>query len=185
MHPGHSESTSGPQPVKPQCLDGFILQTAGNGHMGDVQHGSTTFGGSFNIENSLDFLLPCDMLNEVGGSSPYNGGNETIFSGLLQSLDTSLVSGQESALTRAFSFLAKDINSVQGPKISGAKVEVHDPSPGETEGMVLISETPDQTLVAQSLFQAVIQANQLSTSMFNYLSRLRKNYLLHGYCSSL
>ncbi|KAK8673862.1 hypothetical protein V6N13_112172 [Hibiscus sabdariffa] len=225
MHPGHSENTSGPQPVKPQCLDGFILQTAGNGHtvaMGDVQHGSTTFGGSFNIENSLDFLLPCDMLNEVGGSSPYNGGSETIFSGLLQSLDTSLVSGQESALTRAVFFDGVDsppeshlietvrrrhrpdnadgkrglelergrksttvkntsveiavhedaFGSIYGKdgcnlarlkEISGAKVEVHDPSPGETEGMVLISETPDQTLVAQSLLQAFIQANQLST----------------------
>ncbi|KAK8717370.1 hypothetical protein V6N13_044641 [Hibiscus sabdariffa] len=218
MHPGYSENTSGPQPVKllPQ-------QTAGNGHtvaMDGVQHGSTTFGGSFNIESSLDFLLPCDMLNEVGGSSPYNGGSETIFSGLLQSLDSSLVSGQESALTRAVdnielfdgvdsppeshlieavrrrhrpdnadgrralelesgrkstivkntsveiavhedafgSIYGKDgCNLARLKEISGAKVEVHDPCPGETEGMVLISGTPDQTLVAQSLLQAFIQ----------------------------
>ncbi|GMI68717.1 hypothetical protein like AT2G22600 [Hibiscus trionum] len=224
MHPGHSENTSGPQPVKllPQ-------QTAGNGHtvaMDDVQHGSTTFGGSFDIEGSLDFLLPCDMLNEVGGRGPYNGRSEAIFSGPLQSLDVSLVSAQESALARAVdnielfdgvecppesqlietvrrrrgldnadgkrglelesdrkSTIVKNTSveiavhedafgSIYGEdgcnlarlkEISGAKVEVHDPCPGETEGMVLISGTPDQTLVAQSLLQAFIQANQLST----------------------
>ncbi|KAK8517412.1 hypothetical protein V6N13_127592 [Hibiscus sabdariffa] len=223
MHPGNSENTCGPQPVTllPQ-------QTAGNGHtvaVDDIQHGSTTFGGSFDIESSLDFLLPCDMLNEVGGRSPYNGGSETNFSGSLQSLDASLVSDQDSALTRAMdnielfdgvdcppesqlleamsrrhgldvadgkgglelesgkkSTIVKitsveivvhedAFGSIYGKngsnlarlkEISGAKVEVHDPCPGETEGTVLISGTPDQTLVAQSLLQAFIQANQLS-----------------------
>ncbi|XP_039009674.1 KH domain-containing protein HEN4 isoform X2 [Hibiscus syriacus] len=224
MHPGNSENTYGPLPVKlmPQ-------QTAGNGHtvdMDDIQHGSTTFGGSFDIESSLDFLLPCDMLNEVGGRSPYNRGSETNFSGSLQSLDVSLVSDQESALTRAMnnielfdgvdcppesqlletvkrrheldnvdgkaglelesgkkSIIVKNTsveivvhedafgsiygkngcNLVRLKEISGAKVEVNDPRPGETEGTVLISGTPDQTLVAQSLLQAFIQSNQLST----------------------
>ncbi|KAJ7943748.1 KH domain-containing protein family [Quillaja saponaria] len=42
-------------------------------------------------------------------------------------------------------------------QISGAKVEVHDPSDGETEGRVVISGTPDQTFAAQSLLQAFIQ----------------------------
>uniref|UniRef100_A0A803PDY7 K Homology domain-containing protein n=1 Tax=Cannabis sativa TaxID=3483 RepID=A0A803PDY7_CANSA len=41
-------------------------------------------------------------------------------------------------------------------EISGAKVEVHDPRPGESEGKVVISGTPDQTLRAQSLLQAFI-----------------------------
>lgn len=80
------------------------LQTAGNGNMVAIQgvhHSSTTSGGSFELERSLDSLLPCDMLNEVGGPSPYNGGSETTFSGLVQSLDVSPASDQERALTRA------------------------------------------------------------------------------------
>ena len=40
------------------------------------------------------------MLNEVGGRSPYKGGSETTFSGLLQSLGVSLDSDKENALTR-------------------------------------------------------------------------------------
>ncbi|XP_062143606.1 RNA-binding KH domain-containing protein RCF3-like isoform X2 [Alnus glutinosa] len=43
-------------------------------------------------------------------------------------------------------------------EISGAKVEVHDPRPGEREGRVVISGTPDKTLAAQSLLQAFIQS---------------------------
>ncbi|GMI67703.1 hypothetical protein like AT2G22600 [Hibiscus trionum] len=224
MVPGNSENTYGPQPVKllPQ-------QTAGNGHtvaVDDIQHDSTTFEGSFDVESSLDFLLPCDMLSEVGGS-PYTGESETNFSGPLQSLDVSLVSDQESALTRAMgnielfdgvdcppesqlletmrrrhgldnadgegglelesgkkSTIVKKTSvqivvhedafgSIYGQnggnlarlkEISGAKVEVRDPCPGETEGIVLISGTPDQTLVAQSLLQAFIQANQVVSS---------------------
>ncbi|GMN34025.1 hypothetical protein TIFTF001_004470 [Ficus carica] len=42
-------------------------------------------------------------------------------------------------------------------EISGAKVEVHDPRPGVSEGKLVISGTPDQTLAAQSLLQAFIQ----------------------------
>ncbi|PON97063.1 Polyribonucleotide nucleotidyltransferase [Trema orientale] len=47
-------------------------------------------------------------------------------------------------------------------EISGAKVEVHDPRPGESEGKVVISGTPDQTLAAQSLLQAFIQTSKKS-----------------------
>jgi hypothetical protein len=43
-------------------------------------------------------------------------------------------------------------------QISGAKVRVHDPRPGEREGRVVISGTPDKTLAAQSLLQAFIQS---------------------------
>ncbi|XP_075654553.1 RNA-binding KH domain-containing protein RCF3-like isoform X2 [Castanea sativa] len=43
-------------------------------------------------------------------------------------------------------------------QISGAKVEVHDPRPGEGKGRVVISGTPDKTLMAQSLLQAFIQS---------------------------
>ncbi|KAJ4962643.1 hypothetical protein NE237_022582 [Protea cynaroides] len=41
-------------------------------------------------------------------------------------------------------------------QISGAKVIVHDPHPGASDGMVIISGTPDQTQAAQSLLQAFI-----------------------------
>uniref|UniRef100_A0A2N9GM54 K Homology domain-containing protein n=1 Tax=Fagus sylvatica TaxID=28930 RepID=A0A2N9GM54_FAGSY len=41
-------------------------------------------------------------------------------------------------------------------QISGAKVKVHDPHPGEREGRVVISGTPDETLAAQSLLRAFI-----------------------------
>ncbi|KAL5556589.1 hypothetical protein UlMin_038825 [Ulmus minor] len=45
-------------------------------------------------------------------------------------------------------------------EISGAKVEVLDPSPGESEGKVIISGTPNQTLAAQSLLQAFLQTTK-------------------------
>ncbi|XP_022739694.1 KH domain-containing protein HEN4-like isoform X2 [Durio zibethinus] len=99
MHPGHSENTSGSLPVKLQPQ-----QTAGNGHtvgIQGVERCSTTFGGSLDLERSLDYLHPHEVLNEMGGRSPYKGGSENTFSGLLQCLDTSLDSDQENALTRA------------------------------------------------------------------------------------
>ncbi|KAL5988440.1 hypothetical protein ACLOJK_036204 [Asimina triloba] len=43
-----------------------------------------------------------------------------------------------------------------GRMISGAKVVVHAPRPGTRDGMVIISGTPDQTQVAESLLQAFI-----------------------------
>ncbi|XP_041017396.1 KH domain-containing protein HEN4-like isoform X1 [Juglans microcarpa x Juglans regia] len=43
-------------------------------------------------------------------------------------------------------------------QISGAKVKVHDPRPGEREGRVVISGTPDKTFAAQSLLHAFIQS---------------------------
>ncbi|XP_021274914.1 KH domain-containing protein HEN4 isoform X5 [Herrania umbratica] len=218
-HPGLSDNTAGPLPFKLQPQ-----QTTGNGctvATQDVERGSTTFGGSLDLERSLDFLLPREVLNEVGGRSPFKEGSETT-SGLLQSLGVSLDSDQENALTRAVGNLGlsnsggcppksplletlrrghglanaegrggleveskksavvknttveivvpEDVfGSVYGKhgcnlarlkEISGAKVEVHDPSPGESEGIVFISGTPDQTLIAQSLLQAFIQANQ-------------------------
>ncbi|MBA0772201.1 hypothetical protein Gotri_007617 [Gossypium trilobum] len=220
LHTGHSKNTSGPQPVKLQPQE-----AAGNGNMVAIQgvhHSSTTSGESFDLETSLDSLLPCDMLNEVGGPSPYNRGSETTFSDLVQSLDVSPASDEESALTRAMgnieffdgvdcptksrlletverhelangddkgclelesgkkSSIVKNtgveivvhedaFDSIYGKngcnlarlkEISGAKVEVHEPCGGESEGRVLISGTPDQTLIAQSLLQAFIQANQ-------------------------
>ncbi|KAK6258782.1 K Homology domain [Theobroma cacao] len=220
--PGLSDNTAGPLPFKLQPQQ---LQTTGNGctvATQDAERGSTTFGGSLDLERSLDFLLPSEVLNEVGGRSPCKGGSETT-SGLLQSLGLSLDSDQENALTRAVGNLGLSNNVGCPPKsplletvrrghglanaegtgglelesskksavvkntsveivvpedvfgsiygkhgcnlarlkeISGAKVEVHDPSPGESEGIVFISGTPDQTLIAQSLLQAFIQANQ-------------------------
>ncbi|XP_022739696.1 KH domain-containing protein HEN4-like isoform X4 [Durio zibethinus] len=225
MHPGHSENTSGSLPVKLQPQ-----QTAGNGHtvgIQGVERCSTTFGGSLDLERSLDYLHPHEVLNEMGGRSPYKGGSENTFSGLLQCLDTSLDSDQENALTRAMgkiglsdsvgcpsksqlletvsrghglanadskggvelesgkrSVIVKNTSveiivpedvfgSIYGKngcnlarlkEISGAKVEVQDPCPGESEGTVFISGTPDQTLVAQSLLQAFIKPNHLSPS---------------------
>ncbi|XVF17377.1 hypothetical protein REPUB_Repub10bG0116400 [Reevesia pubescens] len=223
MPPGLSDHTSTPLHVNMQSQQ---LQTAGNGCMvatQDGEGGSASSGRSLDLERSLDFLLPPEVLNEVGGRSPYKGGSETTFSGLLQSLGVSLDSDQENALTRAIGKLGlsdsvgclwksqlletarggdglsnadgrgglefesgkksavvknttveievpEDVfGSIYGKhgcnlarlkEISGAKVEVHDPSPGERKGIVFISGTPDQTLVAQSLLQAFIQTNQ-------------------------
>ncbi|XWS29606.1 hypothetical protein CRYUN_Cryun24cG0043500 [Craigia yunnanensis] len=219
--PGLSDNTAGPLPVKMQPQ-----QAAGNGRMvatKDVVRGSATLGRSLDLEKSLDFLLPREVLNEVEGRSPYKGGSETTCSGLLQPLGVSLDSDQENALTSAMgkiglsdsigcppksqlletarrghglanadgrgslefgsgkkSAVVKNTSveivvpedvfgSIYGKngcnlarlkEISGAKVEVRDPCPGESEGIVFISGTPDQTLVAQSLLQAFIQANQ-------------------------
>ncbi|PSS07244.1 KH domain-containing protein [Actinidia chinensis var. chinensis] len=49
-------------------------------------------------------------------------------------------------------------NLSQIRQISGAKVVVHDPRPGATEGMVVVSGTPDQIHAAQSLLHAFILA---------------------------
>ncbi|XP_022775036.1 RNA-binding KH domain-containing protein RCF3 isoform X4 [Durio zibethinus] len=220
-------------PALPDNIDGSLpvkmqpeqFQTARNGCMvatQDVERGSATFGRSLDLERSLDFLLPREVLNEAGGRSPYKGGSKTTFSGSLQSSGVSLDSDQKNALTRAMGKLGlsdsvgcppksqlletvrtghglanadvrgslelesgkksavvkntsveivvpEDVfGSIYGEhgcnlarlkEISGAKVEVRDPCPGESEGIVFISGTPDQTLVAQSLLQAFIQAN--------------------------
>ncbi|KAH9301163.1 hypothetical protein KI387_012746 [Taxus chinensis] len=53
-------------------------------------------------------------------------------------------------------------NLAQIRKISGAKVIMHDPRPGATEGLVVISGTPEQTHAAQSLLQAFIMSGQSS-----------------------
>ncbi|KAF6141806.1 hypothetical protein GIB67_031873 [Kingdonia uniflora] len=45
-------------------------------------------------------------------------------------------------------------------QISGAKVVVNDPRPGTTEGVVVVSGTPHQIRVAQSLIHAFILADQ-------------------------
>lgn len=47
-------------------------------------------------------------------------------------------------------------------QISGAKVIMNDPRPGATEGLVIISGTPEQTHAAQSLLQAFIMSGQSS-----------------------
>ncbi|KAK0603931.1 hypothetical protein LWI29_010254 [Acer saccharum] len=52
------------------------------------------------------------------------------------------------------------INLAHLKEISGAKVQVCDPVPGKREGMVVISGTPDETQVAQSLLHAFFQSGQ-------------------------
>eukprot|EP00262_Sarcandra_glabra_P007535 TRINITY_DN20408_c0_g1_i1.p1 TRINITY_DN20408_c0_g1~~TRINITY_DN20408_c0_g1_i1.p1 ORF type:complete len:661 (+),score=100.99 TRINITY_DN20408_c0_g1_i1:135-2117(+) len=47
-------------------------------------------------------------------------------------------------------------------QISGAKVTVHDPRPGVSDGLVFISGTPDQAQAAQSLLQAFILSGRSS-----------------------
>ncbi|GMQ07832.1 hypothetical protein CsSME_00051855 [Camellia sinensis var. sinensis] len=49
-------------------------------------------------------------------------------------------------------------NLSQIRQISGAKVVVHDPRPGATEGVVVVSGTTDQLHAAQSLIHAFILA---------------------------
>lgn len=41
-------------------------------------------------------------------------------------------------------------------QISGAKVTLHEPRPGTSDRIVVISGTPDETQAAQSLLQAFI-----------------------------
>ncbi|XVE86879.1 hypothetical protein DITRI_Ditri18aG0071100 [Diplodiscus trichospermus] len=110
--PELSDNSADPLPVKLQSR-----QTAGNERMvanQDVEQGSATFGRSFDHERSLDFLLPREVLNEMGGRNSYKGGSETCVSGLLQSLGVSLDSDQENALTRAMGKLGLS-NSVGSP----------------------------------------------------------------------
>ncbi|KAJ0075073.1 hypothetical protein Patl1_34921 [Pistacia atlantica] len=47
-------------------------------------------------------------------------------------------------------------------QISGANVVVNDPKPGASEGVVVVSGTPDQMRAAQSLIQAFILCGQTS-----------------------
>ncbi|KAG5036516.1 hypothetical protein AAZX31_07G018400 [Glycine max] len=51
-------------------------------------------------------------------------------------------------------------NLTQIRQTSGANVVVHDPKPGATEGLVIVSGAPDQTHAAQSLIQAFILCGQ-------------------------
>lgn len=51
-------------------------------------------------------------------------------------------------------------NLTQIQQISCAKVLIHDPKPGATEGVVIVSGTPEQTHAAQSLIQAFILCGQ-------------------------
>lgn len=47
-----------------------------------------------------------------------------------------------------------------GIQISGAKVVIHDPVAGSTEGTAVVSGTPDQVRAAQTLIHAFIFAEQ-------------------------
>ncbi|KAK4267706.1 hypothetical protein QN277_024451 [Acacia crassicarpa] len=51
-------------------------------------------------------------------------------------------------------------NLIQIQQISGANVVVHDPNPGASEGLVIVSGAPDQTRAAQTLIQAFIFCGQ-------------------------
>ncbi|KAL2321471.1 hypothetical protein Fmac_025850 [Flemingia macrophylla] len=51
-------------------------------------------------------------------------------------------------------------NLTQIRQTSGANVAVHDPKPGATEGLVIVSGAPDQTHAAQCLIQAFILCGQ-------------------------
>ena len=47
-------------------------------------------------------------------------------------------------------------NLVRLRQISGAKVVIHEPRPGTSDRIIVISGTPDETQAAQSLLQAFI-----------------------------
>ncbi|RVW42732.1 KH domain-containing protein HEN4 [Vitis vinifera] len=49
-------------------------------------------------------------------------------------------------------------------QISGARVVIQDPRTGSSEGVVVVSGTPDQTRAAQSLVQAFILSEQMTTT---------------------
>ncbi|RDX73005.1 KH domain-containing protein HEN4, partial [Mucuna pruriens] len=51
-------------------------------------------------------------------------------------------------------------NLTQIRQTSGANIAVHEPKPGATEGLVIVSGAPDQTHVAQCLIQAFILCGQ-------------------------
>ncbi|OMO56302.1 hypothetical protein CCACVL1_26646 [Corchorus capsularis] len=130
MHPSHSENTTIPRSLNLQPK-----QTAGNGHSvatQDIDRGLTTFGGSLDHESGKKSAVVKNTTVEIVVP-------EDVFGSI---------------------YGKNGCNLARLKEISGAKVEVHDPSPGETEGIVLISGSPDQTLVAQSLLQAFVQAGQ-------------------------
>ncbi|XP_047168313.1 KH domain-containing protein HEN4 [Vigna umbellata] len=54
----------------------------------------------------------------------------------------------------------KNGNLNQIRQTSGANVAIHDPKPGATEGLVIVSGAPDQTHAAQCLIQAFILCGQ-------------------------
>ncbi|XP_048232736.1 KH domain-containing protein HEN4 isoform X3 [Ricinus communis] len=178
------------------------------------------FGGGSGLERSLHFLLPKEVLNEVGERSSSGGVRQTTSSGSHSSSglapgpiqDTSLTRGinqpqlsnnidfpspalhmpqQTAGRGKTFGRGAElesrkrspivvntiielvvpedTIGSVYGEdgsnlarlrQISGAKVEVREPSSGKSGRIVVISGTPDQTNAAQSLLQAFILADQ-------------------------
>ncbi|GKV25077.1 hypothetical protein SLEP1_g34572 [Rubroshorea leprosula] len=221
MGQGLSDSTFGTHSLKLQPQQ----QTIGRGHsitIPDYEQGVKVFGGNLEVERSMDYLLPREVLNEVGGRSPRRGVSDTSSSGSHRSFNVSLDSDQESVLARGMDHLgisdqlggpasqilqpqqtvghkkasadgrraelesgkksvivknttveilvpADVFGSVYGEdgcnlahlrQISGANVEVYDPCPGEWEGTVVISGTPEQTQAAQSLLQAFILAYQ-------------------------
>ncbi|GLT46911.1 hypothetical protein SLA2020_206380 [Shorea laevis] len=201
-------------------------QTGGRGHtmpIPDYEQGVKTFGGSLELERSMDYLLPREVLNEVGGRSRCRAVSGASTSGSHRSFSVSLDSAQENVLARGMnhvgisdkiSFPSSEIlrpqqrvghkkasadgrrggefesgkksaivknttveiivpedvfgcvygkdgcNLAHLRQISGAKVEVHNPRPGESEGTVVISGTPEQTQAAQSLLQAFILSYQ-------------------------
>lgn len=183
-----------------------LLKAPGRGHAPSVTYGgqsSKIYRGSSELGRSWDFLLPNEVLNEVGTRNTYAAVRETTSPGLQQSSDRFLDPDEEDNITQGMDQLgiSNNIGFPSSPRlplrrkktavvrnttieilvaesvfgavygkdgsnldrlrqISGAKVEVHDPCPGENDGMVIISGSPDQTRIAQSLLQAFLQAHQ-------------------------
>ncbi|XP_043713741.1 KH domain-containing protein HEN4 [Telopea speciosissima] len=97
---------------------------------------------------------PRGVVDTGTGLAPRNG---LIGSGVQSAVMTSTtveVVVPQTLLSNIYGKNNSNLNKIR--QISGAKVDVQDPRPGATEGVVVVSGTPDQTRAVQSLIQAFI-----------------------------
>ncbi|KAJ4838779.1 hypothetical protein Tsubulata_024653 [Turnera subulata] len=139
----------------------------GTGGISDKKQSSTTSSKGSELGSLLHFLLPGAVLDggvKNLGNSVTNGekGSKDLKGSVeFQRKKSAIVSSTtvelrvtEDILSSLFG--ADDSCLSQLTQVSGAKIQVHDPLPGTSEGMVVISGTPDQTSVGQGLLQALI-----------------------------
>ncbi|XP_077216697.1 RNA-binding KH domain-containing protein [Tasmannia lanceolata] len=155
------------QPAPPHSMDRFGLANGDRVHY-SYSNERSGHGPSFDRPPSPRSWAPQTLNNgnprgaaDIGtGLTP---GNRAIRSGVLTPVVTSTtveVFVPQQLLRLIYGENGTNLNQIR--QISGAKVIMHDPRPGATEGIVIISGTPDKTRAAQSLLQAFILCGQTS-----------------------
>ncbi|KAL7162873.1 hypothetical protein ACSBR2_043195 [Camellia fascicularis] len=129
--PGHGPLFDRQSPPR-----GWIPQAGAGAGASGYPRGVTDVGGGFPLSNGP---------TGSGSQAPPNAASTTVEIVIPQAL-LSHVYGENNS------------NLSQIRQISGAKVVVHDPRPGDTEGVVVVSGTTDQLHAAQSLIHAFILA---------------------------